>query len=232
MVKTLLTNYLKKTRDSDFQFDTQVTNYLLCAYLFRRFIALIRFNLHQLLSLRKINIAFIGNNVSIDSYRHLEMGLNSRIDGYCTIGAFGKNRLIIGSNSSIGSYSRIVVSSGFKNIGEFIEIGDHVGIGAFANIGGSGGVSIGNNTIIGPYFSAHPENHNYTNFSKYIRLQGTTRKPIVVKDNCWIGAKVTILAGVTIGKGSIIGAGAVVTHSIPEYSIALGNPAKVIKRRE
>ena len=54
-------------------------------------------------------------------------------------------------------------------------------------------------------------------------------KPITIANNCWLGEKVVILQGVSIGEWSIIGAGSVVTKSIPAYSIAVGNPAKVIK---
>ncbi|MBL4677498.1 MAG: hypothetical protein JKY70_15040 [Mucilaginibacter sp.] len=54
-------------------------------------------------------------------------------------------------------------------------------------------------------------------------------KPVIIEDNVWIGETVSVLPGVTIGKGSIIGASAVVTKNIPPYSIAVGNPAKVIK---
>lgn len=56
-------------------------------------------------------------------------------------------------------------------------------------------------------------------------------KPIVIEDDVWIAARVNVMAGVTIGKGSVIGAGSVVTKDIPPYSIAVGTPAKVIKKR-
>ena len=55
---------------------------------------------------------------------------------------------------------------------------------------------------------------------------------IIIEDDVWIGAGSIILTGVTISKGSVIGAGSVVAKSIPEYSIAVGNPAKVIHRRD
>ena len=64
-----------------------------------------------------------------------------------------------------------------------------------------------------------------------IRLQGVSRQGIHIGPNCWVGAKVTVLDGVTIGEGSVVAAGAVVTKDIPPYSIAAGVPAKVIKRR-
>lgn len=55
-------------------------------------------------------------------------------------------------------------------------------------------------------------------------------EPITIGDDCWLGANVTVLPGVTIGKGCTIGAGAVVQKSIPDYSVAVGVPAKVIKK--
>ncbi|WP_279145834.1 DapH/DapD/GlmU-related protein, partial [Clostridium tyrobutyricum] len=57
----------------------------------------------------------------------------------------------------------------------------------------------------------------------------TCGKEVVIEDDVWIGEMVCILPGVRIGKGSIIGAGAIVTKNIPKYSIAVGNPAKVVK---
>lgn len=57
-------------------------------------------------------------------------------------------------------------------------------------------------------------------------------KGIVIEDDCWLGTGVKILDGVTIGKGSVIGAGAVVTKNIPSYSVAVGVPAKVISKRD
>jgi maltose O-acetyltransferase len=62
---------------------------------------------------------------------------------------------------------------------------------------------------------------------KYIG--NTPIKAVIIEDNVWIGARVIILPGVTIGKGSTIGAGAVVSKNIPPYSVAVGNPARVVK---
>ena len=57
-------------------------------------------------------------------------------------------------------------------------------------------------------------------------------KPIVIEDDCWLGGGVIVLAGVTIGKGSVIGAGSIVTKDIPPYSVAVGNPCKVMRTIE
>lgn len=101
--------------------------------------------------------------------------------------------------------------------------------------------------IIGSYCSIAPNtlfllggNHTLTNLLQYpIKnklfnsncIEATTKGPIVVEDDVWIGINSTILSGVTIGKGAIIGACSVVTKDVPPYSIVAGNPAKVIKYR-
>ena len=91
-----------------------------------------------------------------------------------------------------------------------------------------GEIKIGSQVLIGPgtgiFTAIHP-------IDPEIRATGVEKsKPIIIEDQVWIGGNVTILPGVTIGKGSIIGAGSVVTKDIPEMSIALGNPAKVIRK--
>ena len=88
-------------------------------------------------------------------------------------------------------------------------------------------IIIGNNVAIGPgviFFSA---GHDY----KDLKLP-VIGKTIVINDYVWIGGKSIILPGVELGEGSIIGAGSVVTKNIPPYTIAVGNPAKVVKKRK
>jgi acetyltransferase-like isoleucine patch superfamily enzyme len=122
-----------------------------------------------------------------------------------------------------------VISTSFNNLGSHIYIGENVGIGEFAYLGGGGGLEIGNDCIVGQYFSCHPENHNYEDPKQLIREQGVSRKGIIIGSNCWIGAKVTILDGVIIGSNCVIAAGAVVTKSMPSNSVIGGVPARVIK---
>lgn len=231
MIRHLLTQYIRNSKNSDFSFDENVTSRILIALFFKKINELIKFNVMSWLSFKRGGIVFIGKRVVIENFHLMKIGRNSRIENNCIIGALGKVGLTIGNNSSIGVFSRVIVSSGYQNLGEYIRIGNNVGVGGYSNLGGSGGVCIGDNTIIGPYFSAHPENHIFEDINKEIRLQGTQRAAIIIEENCWLGAKVTVLAGVTIGKGSIIGAGAVVTKNIPEYSIAVGNPAIILKKR-
>ena len=88
-------------------------------------------------------------------------------------------------------------------------------------------VIIGDRVQMGPNVSIYSAGHETSVLSriKFVEFG----HPIRIEDDCWIGGGVTILPGVTIGRGCTVGAGAVVTKSLPPYSVALGAPAKVVK---
>lgn len=95
-----------------------------------------------------------------------------------------------------------------------------------------GKVFINNGTIIGPNITIHSANHNYRN-AKYIPYDETfDYRPVIIGVNVWIGGNVIIVPGAEIGEGSIIGAGSVVSGKIPALSIVVGNPAKIIRKRD
>lgn len=129
---------------------------------------------------------------------------------------------------SIGNYSTIEDFATVNNGVGPVHIGNNSRIGLGNVI--IGPVSIGNNVILAQNIVMSGLNHNYTNISIPIYLQGETTADIIVEDDCWIGANVVITAGVTIGKHSVVAGGAVVTKNIPPYCVAVGNPARVIKQ--
>jgi galactoside O-acetyltransferase len=106
-----------------------------------------------------------------------------------------------------------------------IEIGEGCYINFNCNFVDDGKIIIGNKVMFGPSVTiatvGHPLNPNYR---EYMYCD-----PVVIEDNCWIGASVVITPGVTIGENSVIGAGSVVTKDIPANSIAVGNPCKVLR---
>jgi acetyltransferase-like isoleucine patch superfamily enzyme len=83
-----------------------------------------------------------------------------------------------------------------------------------------------------PRVSIYAENHLFDDPELNIKEQGVKREFVKIEDDCWIAANTVILAGVTIGRGSVIAAGSVVTKDVPPYSIVGGVPAKVIKSRK
>jgi acetyltransferase-like isoleucine patch superfamily enzyme len=137
-----------------------------------------------------------------------------------------KDHLTIGDDSTIGP-GAIVQGN--------ITIGDHSSVQAntiLVGYGEHGKITIGNYVRIAPQVMMIAANHVFADPEKPIHAQGLEAKPIVIEDDCWIAGRVNIMAGVTIGKGSVIGAGAVVTKDVPPYSIAVGVPAKVIASRK
>ncbi len=133
-------------------------------------------------------------------FNAFSLGVGSTIEDYCTINN-GVGDVFIGDNTLIGIGNVII-----------------------------GPVTIGNNVIFAQNIVASGLNHEYRDVTIPIHEQKVTVAPIVVEDECWIAANVVLTAGVTVGKHSVVAAGAVVTKSIPPYSVAVGNPARVIKK--
>lgn len=116
-----------------------------------------------------------------------------------------------------------------NNSNQLISIQSRCSINRNTVIGGT--VSIGVGCRIGPNCNIFGSNHIFSDINKPIYEQGLSSIGIGIGAHCWIGAGVIILDGITIGDGCIIGAGSVVTKSLPPFSIAVGNPCKVIKYR-
>jgi len=116
------------------------------------------------------------------------------------------------------------------SIGQGVYFNRNVWLGALRG-SESSEIIIGDYCQFGPNVVIIAADHTTNNVTIPIGLQNIIPGRIVIADDCWIGANVTITRNVIIGKGSIIGANSVVTRNIPEYSIAVGTPARVIKDR-
>ncbi len=132
------------------------------------------------------------------------------------------NSFIMGDYSVIEDYSII------NN-----AVGDII-IGSKSRLGLSslvlGPVLIGDNVNIGQHTVLSGLNHDYEDVFEEPSKQKIIRKKITIHNNTWIGANSVVLPGITIGGNSMIGAGSVVTKDIPPYSLAVGNPARVVKQ--
>ena len=138
----------------------------------------------------------------------------------------------IGNKSSIMSHC-IIETCAVNDNKPRLEIGDNVSVGEYTHITCANKVTIGDGVLTGRFVLITDNSHgkstkNVANTAPLAR-EIHSNGPVHIGENVWIGDKVTILPNVTIGKGCIIAANAVVTKDIPEYSVAAGVPAKVIK---
>jgi acetyltransferase-like isoleucine patch superfamily enzyme len=135
--------------------------------------------------------------------------------------------ILFGNDVGLGFYSQIY-AAGKGN--ERVIIGDNVCLNSNVMINADleGRIEIGPNCIIGPNVVFRTSNHEFSSREIPIREQGHRPGTIVVKDNVWIGANAAIIGNVTIGRGSIIGAGAVVIGDVDDFAIVVGVPAKQI----
>ena len=133
-------------------------------------------------------------------FNKFSLGRLSTIEDFCTINN-GVGDVIIGDRTLIGMGNTII-----------------------------GPITIGNNVIFAQNIVASALNHQYRDVATPIANQAVLTASIIIEDDCWIAANAVITAGVTIGKHCVIAAGTVVTKNIPPFSVAVGNPAKVIKQ--
>ena len=138
-----------------------------------------------------------------------------------------------------GFFSKRIISYQGKNVNieknssftPALSIDDNSGIGIHCEINGP--VTIGKNVMMGPEVVIYTRGHKHDRCDIPMMEQGSDEvRPVVIGDDIWIGRRAIIMPGVKIGTGCIIGAGAVVTKDIPDYSVAGGVPAKVIKSRK
>lgn len=221
----------KIKNDPDYKWESNYTLKDLSVISSRRLLQVIRgFFLRPFLK-KSSGLLFIGSRVKISHAYQLSAGKNMIIEDNVHINALSENGIVIGDNVSIARDSILICTGVIAHKGTGITIGNGTGINARAYLSGQGGIQIGNEVIFGPDVKIFSENHNYADPTQTIKAQGVSRKGVIIGDNCWIGAGVTILDGVNIGNGCVIAAGSVVSRSIPENAIAAGIPAKVIKNR-
>lgn len=133
----------------------------------------------------------------------------------------------IGERTLIMPYAKLV--AGFDGS---LKIGRDCTVHSFDVLYGfTGGLLIGNNVRIGVNVNVISANHSFEDPTLGPNDQGGTSKGIIIHDNVWVGAGVTIVDGVEIGEGAVLGAGAVVTKNMPANSVCLGVPARAVRQR-
>ena len=169
-----------------------------------------------------------GKSVTIRNPYKIKIGNNVIIDENVMLDAKGidNNGIEIGDGAYIGRNTILSCKNGDIRLDKNVNIGFNCEIYSLKN------VDIGENTLIAAYTYIIGGGHTADDLDTPFRDQEKHAYGIKIGKNVWLGAKSIIMDGCSIGDNSIVGAGAVVTQSIPSYSVAAGIPAKIIKERK
>ena len=226
----IFSKYISKIKGEDYEVDSRIPVSYLLGIGLNHIIMKAR---GWLCNIKGKGVPFIGHGVRIKAKSKITLGNGVLIRHHCYIDALSTNGVELGDDVSMGPRTKIECTGSLKHIGKGLKVGNHVGLGADNFYGCAGGITIGNDTLVGNFVSFHSENHVFDDIRKPIRLQGVTHKGITIGNDCWIGAKATILDGAIISDGCIIAAGAVVGAGVyEEKGIYGGVPAKFIKFRD
>ncbi len=146
---------------------------------------------------------------------------------------FNERYIEIGTDTLIGpgvSLSAGMVPGQECITSPVVRIGDRCLIGKGSGIVGHFSITIGNDVWTGHHVYITDQNHGYENVSRPISQQSQPERAVVIGDETWLGYGSVVLPGVTIGKHVVIGANSVVTRDIPDYSVAVGSPARVVRK--
>ena len=194
---------------------------------------LIRGTYERIFIKRSRGLLMVGKGATLRYSNHLNTGKDLIIEEYAEVNCLSKRGVVFGDRVTIGRFAIIRPSNSYGGlIGEGLKIGNNSNIGAYNYVGCSGYIEIGDNVMLGPRVGLFAENHNFKNPDVPIKDQGVDRKFIKIENDCWIGTNSVVLAGVTIGTGSIVAAGSIVTKDIPPFSIVAGVPAQIVKKRK
>ncbi len=172
------------------------------------------------------NVVF-GANVTVRHPHKITIGDNVVIDDNCCLDAKGIDNtgIVIGSGVFVGRNTILSCKNGD------IVIDDHANLGFNCEVFSASRVRIGKNILMAAYTYLVGGDHLYDRVDVPVLQQGRTARGIEVDDNVWLGTHVVVTDGSNIGRDAIIGAGAVVVGEIPQFAIAAGIPAKVIRDR-
>lgn len=146
------------------------------------------------------------------------------------VSLWGEARVAIGSNVHIGPDSWIQYLGGEKGGTPVIEIGDGCSLAGGVAITAVSKVTLGRNVLIGRHVHISDHGHEFSSPDLPIMKQGIGNiQPVTIGDGAWIGQGVVICPGASIGKNAVIGANSVVKGVIPDHSVAVGAPARIVR---
>lgn len=146
---------------------------------------------------------------------------------------FNEQYIRIGSRTIVGPYVSISVgmAPGQQMVSDpVVSIGDRTMIGRGSHIVGHFSIEIGDDIQTGPYVYVTDQNHSYEDPEVPVGRQWPTDKAVSIGSGSWLGTGVVVLPGARIGRNAVIGAGSVVLGEVPDHAVAVGSPARVVRR--
>lgn len=171
----------------------------------------------------------IGKGVKIVNPQYIELGDNVTVCDDVTIIARGVGGIKI--DDGVMLCERVYLDTERADEG-YIHIGKNVYVGTGTTLFGHVGLEIGDHSLLAQNITLTPYSHIFDDPYALIATQGGHTRKVTLGRDCYIGMGVCIMYSADIGEGSVVGAGSVVVKPIPPYSVAVGNPAKVIRKRE
>jgi acetyltransferase-like isoleucine patch superfamily enzyme len=170
---------------------------------------------------------FIEQDVRLQVPRRISLGKRVMVGEGCFLDAHSlTGRIVLGDDVWLSRGCYVVAYRDAE-----VWMGDRAYVGHRCLLYGHGGIRVGRDVLMANDVQLICGNHTFARRDLPIRAQPTVERPIVIEDDVWLGASAIVLGGVTVGRGSVVGAGAVVTHDLPPYSIARGVPAQVVGMR-
>ncbi len=227
----ILNKIIQRLGKENYEVDPTISSHDIAVILWDKTLALVRGLWIRIWLQKSDGVLLVGRRCKIRHCSKIKTGRMILISDNVEINALSKQGIILGDNVSIHRNTIIECTGVLRELGEGLIIGNNVGIAQNCFIQVRGCVSIGSNVMFGPNVSIFSENHGFEKTDIPMIKQPTVRKGVVIEDDVWLGTQSVILDGVTIGKGSIIAAGAIVNMDVPPYSIVAGVPAKIVKSR-
>ena len=169
----------------------------------------------------------IGRGVRFVNPQYISLADSVQIGDDCVLIATSER----GINLALGARLKYGVYLDSETPQGYIDIGENVYIGTGCCLHGHAGLEIGEYSLLAQNITITPYSHKFDDKTKIVYSQGGYTGKVTIGRDCYLGMNVSVLHSGNIGEGSVVGAGSVVVHTIPPYSVAVGVPAKVIKKR-
>lgn len=233
MLRMFLQTLIRRLKNApDYTIDAQLPTTAMVTLIKERGLALARGAVRRPFLASCAGSFFIGRRVQLLNTRSLHVGRSVTIEDDVKIDALSREGVWIGNNVAIGRFSVIECTGVITNLGRGFRIGANSNLGDYNFVGAAGGVSIGQNVLIGQGVRFHSENHVTARTDIPMKAQGVTNRGIMVEDDVWLGSGAILLDGVRVGAGAVVAAGSVVTKDVPPFAVVGGAPAQILKYRK